>query len=163
MDGAWSGNRDPHRLGTVLTFDDGSGASLIEVTVQHTADRIDQLGCLDAFQTLTDSCARTVLPDGPLLVIDKLRSRITDGGLEWRAFWAASDGHRVHVAESSGEPIQMRRLTPPLTNAQLTAMVTAPQRGEVFAALTRVTGARTPPSWRAPTRRRPPPRPRTLC
>ncbi|MDR3035682.1 MAG: hypothetical protein LBV78_21715 [Kitasatospora sp.] len=138
--GGWSADRDPHQMGKVLTFDDGSGESLLQVTVQYTADRIEQLGCLDSFQTPTDSCTRTVLPDGSLLVIDKIRSRSDDSVLEWRAFWAAPDGRQVHVTEYNGQPSRAIRPAPPLTDAQLTAMVTAPQWSEAFAALTPVAG-----------------------
>ncbi|MFJ5881533.1 hypothetical protein [Kitasatospora cineracea] len=137
---AWTGGRSPHELGSMLTFDDGSGASMIQVTVQYTADPVDRVGCMDAFQVPSDGCDRTVLPDGSVLVVDRLRSQSVADLREWRGVWAAPDGRQVHVTEYNGQPSRVSRPAPPLTQAQLTALVTAPQWAEAFAALTPVAG-----------------------
>ncbi|MGW4809016.1 hypothetical protein [Kitasatospora sp. NPDC004272] len=140
MDRTWTGGRSPHEMGSTLFYDDGSGASLLEVTVQYTADRVDQVVCMNAFQVPTDSCARTVQPDGSVLVIDKLRNRSVAAVREWRAVWAAPDGRQVRLTEYNGEPSNPVRSAPPLTDAQLTAAVTSPVWTEAFAALTPVAG-----------------------
>ncbi|MEU3493457.1 hypothetical protein [Kitasatospora cineracea] len=140
MGRAWTGGRSPHEMGSMLTFDDGAGASMIQITVQYTADPVDRVGCMDAFQVPSDGCDRTVLPDGSVLVVDKLRSQSVADLREWRGVWAAPDGRQVHLTEYNGQPSVPSRPAPPMTEEQLTAAVASPLWAEAFAALTPVAG-----------------------
>ncbi|WP_035791685.1 hypothetical protein [Kitasatospora mediocidica] len=131
--------------GGTLMFDDGAGASIFEYRAERT-DLTPAAGavCMDGFTMPQDSCDRTELPGGAVMVIDKLRSQNTPGGLEWRATWAAPDGRRVSVIEYNGQPAGADRPNPPLSSQQLTAFVTAASWERVFAALAPVKNAPAP-------------------
>ncbi|MFD7732273.1 hypothetical protein ACFV6F_18025, partial [Kitasatospora phosalacinea] len=144
MDRAWSGGRDPHRMGSVLAFDDGAGASTLQIDVQYTTDPVDQVTCVDGFDVPSDGCERTVQPDGSVLIVDKLRSANVPGLREWHGIWAAPDGRQVRLTEYNGGPSSPVRDAPPLTEAQLAALVGSPLWTEAFAALTPVSGAPSP-------------------
>ncbi|MDH6138223.1 hypothetical protein P3T35_000200 [Kitasatospora sp. GP30] len=125
-----------YRTGGTLLFDDGSGASIFTYTADRT-DLTPERGavCMDGFSMPQDSCNRSTLPDGSVVVIDKLRSDHTPGGREWRATWAAPDGRRVSVIEYNGQPAAKNRENPPLSAEQLTAFITAPAWERIFSAL----------------------------
>ncbi|MBD0689769.1 hypothetical protein [Streptomyces sp. CBMA123] len=143
---------DKHRTGAILLFDDGAGASIVEFSAERTNLAPEAAAvCMDGFQTPQDSCDRTVRPDGSVLVIDKLRNNLTQGGREWRVTWAAPDGRRVGFTEYNGQPAIANRPNPPVSDdTQLTALVTSPVWDEVFAALAPVEGAPKPGRSSAP-------------
>ncbi len=134
-----------YRVGGTLMFDDGAGASIFEYGAERT-DLMPEAGavCMDGFTMPQDSCERTKLPDGSVVVIDKLRSEHTPEGREWRATWAAADGRRVSVIEYNGQPAGANRANPPLSSEQLTAFVTASAWERVFAALPPLKNAPAP-------------------
>ncbi|MFE6872443.1 hypothetical protein ACFVFS_38605 [Kitasatospora sp. NPDC057692] len=123
-------------VGATVLYDDGAGASILRFDAERT-ELTPEAGavCMDGFTTPQDSCTRTALPDGSIVVIDKLRSEHTPGGREWRATWAAPDGRRVSVTEYNGQPASTSRENPPLSAEQLTVFITAPAWERAFAAL----------------------------
>ncbi|GLW56939.1 hypothetical protein [Kitasatospora phosalacinea] len=152
MDRAWTGGRDPHEMGSMLVFDDGAGASMLQIQVQYTGDPVDRVTCVDGFDVPSEGCERTVQPDGSVLVVDRLRSVSVPGLREWHGIWAAPDGRQVRLTEYNGRASTPVRDAPPLTEAQLAALVTSPLWTEAFAALTPVADA---PDAGAPADARP--------
>ncbi|MGW2374558.1 ferrous iron transport protein A [Kitasatospora sp. NPDC001683] len=139
-----------HQTDATLLFDDGAGASVVRFTVERTNLPPEASAvCMDGFQTPQDSCDRTVRPDGSVLVIDKLRSEHIQGGREWRVTLATPGGRRIAFTEFNGQPARANRPSPPLDDAQLTALVTSPAWDPVFATLAPVEGA--PQSGDSPT------------
>ncbi|MFB7945481.1 hypothetical protein ACFC6L_11205 [Kitasatospora phosalacinea] len=161
MDRAWSGGRDPHGMGSMLVFDDGAGASMLQIEVRYTGDPVDRVTCVDGFNVPSDGCERTVQPDGSVLIVDRLRSVNVPGLREWHGVWAAPDGRQVRLTEYNGQASTPVRDAPPLTGPQLAALVASPLWTEAFAALAPVTGApgATVPGATAPADARPSPLP----
>ncbi|MFF3596421.1 hypothetical protein [Kitasatospora indigofera] len=119
-----------------LLHDDGRGASTITLFVERVSGP-DAARCLDSFDTPTESCDRTVRPDGSVVVIDKMNGRSADQPKEWRAVYATPGGKQVvltsYNAVNAGPPTT--RPEPPLSAEQLTAVVTSPSWDAVFAGL----------------------------
>ncbi len=109
-----------------LFFDDGRGASMMVLNLDRVADGPEANRCRDPFEEPTESCDRTVRPDGSVLVIDKLEARQAGGPENWIAVLVTPDGRRVRLDEynatSAGPPLT--RAEPPLTADQLTSLVT---------------------------------------
>ncbi|MFC8449411.1 hypothetical protein [Kitasatospora sp. NPDC057223] len=124
------------RPGAHLTFDDGRGAAMISLIIQRVAGP-DAAQCMDSFDTPTESCERTWLPDGSAVVIDRMNARTAGRPKEWRAVYATPGGKQVllssYNAVTGGPPLT--RPDPPLSAEQLTAVVTSPSWDAVFAAL----------------------------
>ncbi|MFF1873824.1 hypothetical protein [Streptomyces sp. CB03911] len=119
-----------------LLFDDGRGAATITLFVERVSGP-DAARCLDSFDTPTESCERTVRPDGSVVVIDKMNGRSADLPKEWRAVYATPGGKQVLLTSyngvNAGPPTT--RPEPPLSAEQLTAVVTSPSWDAVFAGL----------------------------
>ncbi|MFD0572594.1 hypothetical protein ACFQ0T_29505 [Kitasatospora gansuensis] len=138
---------DPYRTDGALLFDDGKGPSIISYTVERT-ELVPAVAavCMDPLQMPQDSCERTTLPSGSMVVIDKLRDTNLATHKEWRATWAAPDGRRVLIIEHNGEASASNRTDPPLDTEQLRALVAAPGWQQIFDALPSRKNAPTPPA-----------------
>lgn len=126
-----------------LVFDDGHGPGLVSVSLNHApsgqgADSGTR--CPDHAHTQFDTCDRSVLADGSVLVLLKgyeYPDRRVDTK-NWRATLTTRDGHVIDAMEwnstaEKGAPDS--RPDPPLTAAQLTALVNVSLWKPVFDAL----------------------------
>ncbi|WP_354643087.1 hypothetical protein [Kitasatospora camelliae] len=124
-----------------LVFDDGRGRGIVRLIT----DRVDPPGtgdtadtrCPDPFQTPTESCERTVRPDGSVLVVAKYPSRDPDDQRNWVVTYTGADGRRIRVDEYNGAYDTVTREEPPLTADQLAAVATSPAWDPVFEQFTR--------------------------
>ncbi|MFI6449246.1 hypothetical protein [Kitasatospora sp. NPDC050543] len=129
--------------GVGLVFDDGHGKSYLSLAVsKHTEEELARGGhdCPDAKLTGADSCTTSTLADGSELILlqgYEYPDRRADTKA-WSATLVGKDGRLVELtewnaAEEKGAPVS--RPTPPLTPAQLGAVVSDKAWDKVVAAL----------------------------
>ncbi|MDF9813944.1 hypothetical protein [Streptomyces sp. SPB162] len=139
-----------------VVFDDGNGPGLVSVSLNHASSgqgADSGTRCPDRAYVQFDACDRSVLADGSVLVLLKgyeYPDRRVDTK-NWRATLTTRDGHVVEAMEwnsaaEKGAPDT--RPDPPLTAAQLTALVDVNRWKPVFDALG---PAKAPANQPAPT------------
>ncbi|MFJ9692503.1 hypothetical protein [Kitasatospora sp. NPDC101183] len=122
-----------------VVFDDGKGAGMVNLTVGRAAlpitDTTRGTQCADAVERPVEGCERTVLPDGGIVVIDKLAPVEPMKVREWRITYTGPDGRQVSLWEVNstvyGPPLT--RAAPPLSSEQLTVIATSKAWDPVFA------------------------------
>ncbi|MEU3458353.1 hypothetical protein ABZ721_00170 [Streptomyces sp. NPDC006733] len=136
-------------------FDDGQGPGLVSVSLSHAPSGQDTdpgTRCPDRVYAQFDSCDRSVLTDGSVLILLKGYEypdhRVNTKA--WQATLTTRDGHVVNAQEwnstaEKGAPDT--RTDPPLNSAQLAALVSVKVWQPVFDALG---PARTPANQPAP-------------
>ncbi|MFD8754877.1 hypothetical protein ACFV0O_28415 [Kitasatospora sp. NPDC059577] len=141
-----------------VLYDDGNGAGMVNLTINRAAlpitDATRGTQCVDPVEAPSEGCERTVLPDGGIVVVDKLAPDAQAQVTKWQATYTGTDGRQVGIWEvnstSFGPPLS--RPAPPLTSAQLVAAVTSSAWNPVFAnpAPTGTTGTAPAASGPAP-------------
>ncbi|KJS59651.1 hypothetical protein [Streptomyces rubellomurinus] len=122
-----------------LLYDDGQGAGMVTLSVDRVALPISETTagtqCADPVESPTEGCERTVLPDGGIVVVDRLAPVEPMKVRKWQATYTGPDGRRLQIwevnATSYGPPLS--RPNPPLTPRQLTAAVTSNAWDPLFA------------------------------
>ncbi|GHH78775.1 hypothetical protein GCM10018781_55200 [Kitasatospora indigofera] len=131
---AGTGNQPPGAPYASVVFDDGHGQAAIQVGVQRQApgdaSLLDQVKCPDPkFQPAGVVCTSTLLADGSTLMVlqgYEYPDRRVDTKA-WSATLAGQDGRLVQVQEwnaAKEKDAPITRPAPPLTPAQLGALVT---------------------------------------
>ncbi|MEZ0094951.1 hypothetical protein [Streptacidiphilus sp. EB129] len=144
-DGTGSGGPGPFDVaGASVVFNDGKGASQIDVMLSRLATPVDTNGpgqsCPDPAYVPTMQCTRTVLADGSVLLIQQgyeypdKRTGVKD----WDAFLTATDGRQVsmsewNAAQEKGSPVS--RPDPVLSTDQMKALVTSSAWSTALASL----------------------------
>ncbi|MEV4614148.1 hypothetical protein AB0K43_16360 [Kitasatospora sp. NPDC049258] len=123
-----------------LVLDDGHGPAqvLFWITTGLVAERP---GCPDPVQPAGDRCTAATRADGSTVVIYQAATRSDEpaGAKTWSAKLYRPDGRVMMLQEWNRRPLErgeaVTRLDPPLTEAQLTALVTDPSWDKVAAAV----------------------------
>ncbi|MFJ5220032.1 hypothetical protein ACIP98_35735 [Streptomyces sp. NPDC088354] len=133
-----SGNPVPY---AEFVFDDGKGAATVSVDLSRDPDDQRQDNqCPDpAFMKKGTKCARTQLPDGSVLTVVQgwEYQDARTGPKNWRAVLTTPEGGRIGASEwnAAGEKgVPQTRPEPPLTPAQLGAIVRSSSWDKVFEA-----------------------------
>lgn len=134
------GRRDPAPY-AALVFDDGRGASTLSVDLSLVTGGQQQDQCPDlAFVKKGTKCTRTQLPDGSVLLVVQGWEYQDErkGPRNWRAVLTTPEGRQIGVSEwnaaaEKGAP--QTRSEPPLTPAQLGAIVRSSSWDKVFDAI----------------------------
>ncbi|MEY9872356.1 hypothetical protein ABH931_001830 [Streptacidiphilus sp. MAP12-33] len=124
-----------------LVYDDGHGASQIEVELTHNPpNATNQPGCANPAYTPNDVCHTYRLPGGGRLLIDQGYEYPAKGTgtKDWHATLIKADGSQIDVDEwnsaaEKGSPVT--RATPPLSAGQLRTLVTSTAWQPLLAAL----------------------------
>ncbi|MFI2428636.1 hypothetical protein ACH5A7_31890 [Streptomyces sp. NPDC018955] len=144
--------------GAELTYDRGDGSFRIALAVTRLATPVapNAADCPDRAHFPYEKCAVTVLPDRSRLMTSEGYEDPLDPSSRprWIARLVTPGGRQVEVGQWSPRPADANgaRTTPPLSPAQLRAVVEAPQWAEVVKALP-VPQAAAPPA--APVTDRP--------
>ncbi|MFE2727515.1 hypothetical protein [Kitasatospora sp. NPDC059327] len=128
-------------VGADLVFDDGQGKALISVGVQkHRKGQTQERTCPDPRRNRIDSCTVATLPDGSRLYLSQgyEYSDHRADTKEWLAVLTGPDGREITLSEwnapkEKGAPDS--RPNPPLTPAQLKAVVTDKSWDRIVAAV----------------------------
>lgn len=124
-----------------VVWDDGHGASTIAVGLSRAAAGPEDARCPDlAMMREGSACTRTESLDGSVLVVIKTweYQDEREGPKNWRAVLTTPEGLQIEVQEwnapaQKGEPTT--RDEPPLSGAQLAALVRAPEWKPLLATL----------------------------
>ena len=122
-----------------LTLDDGNGAAQFLFWVADWPAAAPQPPCGGTLAP--DECSVATTADGSTLVVYKAGGRSDEpaGSKTWSVTVNRPDGHRLMLQEWNRKPLDrgtpVTRTDPPLTTAQLTAVVTDPRWDAVVAAL----------------------------
>ncbi|MCX5212198.1 hypothetical protein OG689_23435 [Kitasatospora sp. NBC_00240] len=123
-----------------LILDDGGGAAQVIFWVTRAPDAGPGPECPTPL-VAGDECAVETLPDGSSVALYKSGTRADEpaGARTWSALLYTADGFRMQLQEWNRDPQQrgapITRADPPLTQAQLTALVTDRKWQSVKAAL----------------------------
>ncbi|MDX3355809.1 hypothetical protein PV703_21315 [Streptomyces sp. ME01-24h] len=122
-----------------VVWDDGRGASTIAVGLSRAGIGSERTRCPDLTTMREGSaCTRTQSPDGSVLVVLKTweYQDEREGPKNWRAVLTTLEGLQIEVDEWNAPAQKGERTTrsePPLSEAQLAALVRAPEWKRVLA------------------------------